>query len=112
MEKYIEILDIIENKETEWFELAHQIKTAVCKGLEELANYHFSNEASVPVSLSPNARTTVNPDFTINLSPPRLSNCYLLRSQEEFLKSLQLSIKLASLKLPLKQKLSQLNPIE
>ena len=109
MENTIEILDYIEDNEAEWFELARQIKASVCKGLEEIANYHFSNESSIPINLTENASTTLNSDLSLNLNPPRASNCYLLRAQSEFLRSLQLASKLAVVKIPLKRKLMKLN---
>lgn len=109
MENTIDILDYIEDNETEWFELARQIKASVCKGLEEIANYHFSNESSIPVTLNQNASTTLNGDLSLKPNPPRVSNCYLLRAQSEFLRSLQFASKLAVVKIPLKQKLMRLN---
>lgn len=105
MEKYIEVLDYIENNEREWFECSNRIKVSVHKGLEELANFGLTTENSVPVHVALNAGTTLSSNFTINASLPSITNPHLFRAQAAFLASLQSAAHLAKLKLPLKEKL-------
>lgn len=105
MEKYIEILDYLENNEKEWFLCTNQIKQSVQKGLEELANYSLTTDNSVPIHLPTSASTTLSRSFTLSPHPPSQKNPHLLRAQTSFLASLQSAAHLAQIKLPLKQKL-------
>ena len=104
MKKAIEVLDYIEENEVKWMENCEKMKSGIFKGLEELANYRLTQDASVDiVSLISDAPTEITPDWSLRQCIPPLSHPYLRRSQSNFIKALHTITQISKLKIGLSQ---------
>jgi hypothetical protein len=105
MERCIRILDYIDENEKNWIELSEELKGWVYGGLEEIANFKLTNDVDVPVQglVSGPAKTWTDGEMLVVGEEIGRKNLHLERARMRFVKSLEIALRIAKIKMRLKE---------